>query len=269
MDYPPFAGLFSKIINLLDLDDIQNIKDELSAYKLLVARLKPLSGTDTPDDFEVDIKTALKYYKRLEESLPPYVNAIVSPLPIEALEFKDLNTTEDTDMLSSAMSNIFKSIGGVILDNDKTGTTIFEAQIIADMEIAQATLLPQIQRWINLYFNYVIGDDHAFIKYIDGVSPYTRKNKRKELLESAQNGQASKLEIGILDGKSPLETISMLYLENEVLGLTSKMIPLSTSYTQSGSSIDGTDPITGGAPKKDATELTDEGSSTREGGKNG
>lgn len=267
MDYPPFAGLFSKIINLLDLDDIQNIKDELSAYKLLVARLKPLSGTDTPDDFEVDIKTALKYYKRLEESLPPYVNAIVSPLPIEAIEFKNLNTTEDTDMLSSAMSNIFKSIGGVILDNDKTGSTIFEAQIIADMEIAQATLLPQIQRWINLYFNYVIGTDHAFIKYIDGVSPYTRKNRRKELLESAQNGMPTKLEISILDGKSPLETISQLYFENDVLGLNNKLIPLSTSYTASGTT-GGTDPVTGGAPEKDVTELTDEGSSTREGSKN-
>ena len=210
MDYPPFAGLFSKIINLLDLDEIQSVKDELSAYKLLVARLKPLSGTDTPDDFEVDIQTALKYYNKLAEALPECVNACISPLPIEAVEFKNLNTTEDTDMLSSAMSNIFKSIGGVILDNDKTGATIFKAQIIADMKIAQATLLPQIQRWINLYFNYVIGDDHSLIKYIDGVSPYTREERRKELLESAQNGMPTKLEISILDGKSPLETISQL-----------------------------------------------------------
>ncbi len=268
MDYPPFAGLFSKIINLLDLDEIQNVKDELSAYKLLVARLKPLSGTDTPDDFEVDIKTALKYYNKLAEALPDCVNACISPLPIEPVEFKDLNTTEDTDMLSSAMSNIFKSIGGVILDNDKTGSTIFEAQIIADMEIAQATLLPQIQRWVNLYFNYVIGDDHAFVKYIDGVSPYTRKNRRKELLESAQNGLPTKLEISILDGKSPLETISQLYFENDVLGLNNKLIPLSTSYTVSGTT-GSTDPITGGAPEKDATELTTDGSETREKDKNG
>ena len=269
MDYPPFAGLFSKIINLLDLDEIQSVKDELSAYKLLVARLKPLSGTDTPDDFEVDIATALKYYNKLAEALPECVNACISPLPIEAVEFKNTNNTEDTDMLSSAMSNIFKTIGGVILDNDKTGSTIFEAQITADMKIAQATLLPQIQRWVNLYFNYIIGEQHSLIKYIDGVSPYTKKAKRKELLESAQNGMPTKLEISILDGKSPLETISQLYLENDVLGLVDKFIPLSTSYTQSGSAPTGdTDPINGGAPTKDATELTDEGSSTREGGKN-
>ena len=267
MDYPPFASLFSSIISNIELIDLQASKDELSAYKLLVARLKPLSGTDTPDDFEVDIKTALKYYNRLAESLPDFVNACISPLPIDVVEFKDLNTTETTDMISNSMSNLFKRIGGVILDNTHTGTTVFEAQITADMEIAQATLLPQVERWINLYLNYTIGDGHAKIQYIEGVSPYTRKAKRKELIESAQNG-LPKLKIGILDGNSPLQTLSQLYLE-ECLDLSSRLVPLSTSYTQSGSVVDGTDPVNGGAPKKDADELGDEGSNTREGGKNG
>lgn len=262
MNYPSFASLFEPIINAIDLQALQNAKDELSVYKLLVARLQPLSGTDTPDDFEVDVNTAIKYYNRLSESLPEAIASCISPLPIEAIEFKDLNTTDSTDMISNSLSNLFKHIGGVILDPDKTGTTVYKAKIINEMEIAQSTLLPQVQRWINLYFNYVIGEDHAFVKYIDGVSPYTREDKRKQLLESAQNGMPTKLEISILDGKSPLETTSMLYLENDVLGLTEKLVPLSTSYTKSSS--EAADPVTGGAPTKDSTELTDEGSATRE-----
>lgn len=260
MDYPPFASLFPSIISNIELVDLQDVKDELSAYKLLVARLKPLSGTDQPDDFEVDINTAIKYYNKLAESLPDCVSACISPLPIEAIEFKDLNTTETTDMISTSMSNLFKRIGGITLDNSKTGTTVFEAQIIADMEVGQATLLPQVERWINLYFNYVIGTDHAKIQYIQGVSPYTRKAKRKELLESAQNG-LPKLKIGILDGNSPLETLSQLYLE-ECLSLVDRLVPLSTSYTKSNSD---TDPINGGRPEiDDSTSLTDEGSASRE-----
>ena len=82
------------------------------------------------------------------------------------------------------------------------------------------------------------------------------------MLESAQNGMPTKLEISILDGKSPLETTSMLYLENDVLGLTEKLVPLSTSYTKSSS--DAADPVTGGAPTKDDTSLTDSGAETRE-----
>ena len=182
MDYPPFASLFESIISNIDLQALKTAKDELSAYKLLVARLKPLSGTDSPDDFEVDPATALQYYNKFVAALPECVNACLSPVPIEPIEFKDLNTTDDTDMISSSLSNLFKHVGGVILDNSKTGTTIYEAQIIADMEMAHSTLVPQINRYLNLYFKYVIGDKHAHIKYIDGVCPYTRKAKRKEYI---------------------------------------------------------------------------------------
>lgn len=265
MDYPPFASLFESIISNIDLQALKTAKDELSAYKLLVARLKPLSGTDSPDDFEVDPATALQYYNKFVAALPECVNACLSPVPIEPIEFKDLNTTDDTDMISSSLSNLFKHVGGVILDNSKTGTTIYEAQIIADMEMAHSTLVPQVNRYLNLYFKYVIGDKHAHIKYIEGVCPYTRKAKRKELLESAQNG-FSRMAVGILDGNTSLEQISLLKLE-KALGLVDLMSnPLSTSYTKSDSD---TDPISGGAPTKDTGELTDEGSNSREGGKNG
>lgn len=260
MDYPPFASLFESIISNIDLQALKTAKDELSAYKLLVARLKPLSGTDSPDDFEVDPATALQYYNKFVAALPECVNACLSPVPIEPIEFKDLNTTDDTDMISSSLSNLFKHVGGVILDNSKTGTTIYEAQIIADMEMAHSTLVPQVNRYLNLYFKYVIGDKHAHIKYIEGVCPYTRKAKRKELLESAQNG-FSRMAVGILDGNTSLEQISLLKLE-KALGLVDLMSnPLSTSYTKSGSD---TDPINGGAPTKDVGDLTDEGSNTRE-----
>ena len=260
MDYPPFASLFESIISNIDLQALKTAKDELSAYKLLVARLKPLSGTDSPDDFEVDPATALQYYNKFVAALPECVNACLSPVPIEPIEFKDLNTTDDTDMISSSLSNLFKHVGGVILDNSKTGSTIYEAQIIADMEMAHSTLVPQVNRYLNLYFKYVIGDKHAHIKYIDGVCPYTRKTKRKELLESAQNG-FSRMAVGILDGNTSLEQISLLKLE-KALGLVDLMSnPLSTSYTKSGSD---TDPINGGAPTKDAGDLSDEGSNTRE-----
>lgn len=266
MDYPSFSSLFEAIISNIDLQALKTAKDELSAYKLLVARLKPLTGADEPDDFEVDPDTALKYYNKFVAALPECVNACLSPVPIEPIEFKDLNNTDDTDMISNSISNIFKHIGGVILNSDKSGTTIYEAQIIADMEIAQSTLLPQVQRYLNLYFNYIIGTSHGYFKYIDGVCPYTRRQKRKELVESAQNG-FSRMSIGILDGNTPLEQISLLKLERD-LGLIDLMSnPLSTSYTQSGSQpTTDTDPINGGAPSKNSDDLTDSGSKSKERG---
>jgi hypothetical protein len=262
MDYPPLAALFEHLINLLDLQGIQNVKDTLSIYKLLVARLKPLTGTDEPDDFEVDPETAVKYFNKMLNYLPPEVAAILSPLPIDPIEFNDKNTTQDSDMIAMSSKNLFNSVGGAILGTEYKGSTIYEAKIIEDMEYAQSTLLPQVNKWIDQYFNHIIGTHHATIKYIDGVCPYTRKTKRKELLESAQNGLGNALDIAILDGSSHQETLSRLRL-NQALGINSLLIPLSNSYTQSGNTKD-TDPINGGAPVKDATELTDEGSRSRE-----
>ena len=69
-------------------------------------------------------------------------------------------------MISNSLSNLFKRVGGVILDNSKTGSTIYESQIIADMELAHGTLLPQINKYLNLYFDYIMGEDHPVINYI-------------------------------------------------------------------------------------------------------
>lgn len=266
MDFVPFGGLLEVLINAVDLQSIQAVKDELSAYKLLVARLKPLSGTSDPDDFEIDPDTALKYYNKLAANVPPCVNVVLSPMDIDTIEFKDLNNTDDSDMISNSISNIFKHIGGVILNSDKSGTTIYEAQIIADMKYGQSTLLPQVQRYLNLYFNYTIGTSHGYFKYIDGVCPYNRRQKRKELIESAQNG-LPRMSVGVLDGNTLLEQISMLKLERD-LGLVDLMSnPLNTSYTQSGSQpTSNTDPIKGGAPSKDSDDLTDSGSKSKERG---
>lgn len=253
---PPFIGLFEALIDLIDLQSIQAVKDELSIYKLLVLRLETLSGATIPDDFEVDVDTALDYFNRLADSLPDQVSAAISPLPIETIEFND-DRTKDVNSLSDAQSNLLKMSGGSqVLDNDKSGTTIYEAQILSDTLTALKPLLPQIQSWVNRYLGYVLGD-HAHIKYME-VSPYTKQKKRKELLESGQNGVPVKLALAALDGFNPLETISLDFLENDVLKLHETWIPFQTSYTLSS---DGTQ-------EKDDDDMTDEGLATKEEDKN-
>lgn len=257
--YPPFAPLFEQIIDLVDLQSVQNVKDQLSVYKLLVARLQPLSGTDTPDDFEVDPKTAIEYYNKLKESLPPEVASIISPLPIDTVEFTP-TSTNDVDSISNSTNNLFKNSGGSqILNNEKSGTTITLAQIQMDTQSALKAVIPQIQAWCNIYLKQHLGKEACNVKYFD-VSPYTRTEKKKELLNSAQYGVPTKLAVAALDGFTPLETLSLEYIENDVFELHKTWIPLQSSYTQSGTGSDST----GGAPEKDADELSDEGSKTRE-----
>lgn len=255
---PPLSGLFEPLIDLIDLQSIQAIKDDLSIYKLLVARMEILTNADEPDEFSVDIDTAIEYFNRLAESLPPCVSSVISPLKIEPIEFQS-DQTQDVNRMSDATSNLFKASGGAqILDNNKiAGSTAFEAAVLCDTMMAIKPVLPQIEERMNRYLTFVLGDDHAKLKYFE-VSPYTKSKKKKELMESGERGVPVKLAVAALDGFSPLDTLSMDYLENSVLKLHETWIPFSISYTQSG----GTDPVTGGRPKQD--EVTDEGEKTRQ-----
>lgn len=253
---PPFVALFEPMIDLIDLQSIQKVKDELSIYKLLVARLRPLNGTNIPDDWEVDIDTAIEYYNKFAESLPPAVDAAISPLPIDAIEFKETDTSDD-DMISKSMSNLLKQAGGSqILDNDKSGATIFKAQIIFDTQNALRPVLSQINKWINRYIGYELGDDHAYVKYLP-VSPWTKTDYKDELLSSAQYGVPVKMAVAALDGFDPLEILSMEFLENDCFKLHETWIPLQSTYTQSSNSNEKSD-----------SDMTDEGLDTRDEEKN-
>ena len=230
---PPFVQLFSQIIDLIDLQSIQSVKDELSIYKLLVARMETLSGTDEPDDFAVDVDTAMDYYTKLESNLPECVSSCISPLPIDVIEFKG-NTTEDVDMISNSMSNLFKAAGvAQILDAEHlSGDEAFKAAILADANMALKILLPQIQVWHNHYLqNHV--RNACPIKYIE-VTPSTKETVMAQYAEAAQYGVPVKLAYASLLGLDPLEANSLTYLENDCLGLTENWLPLQSSHTQSG-----------------------------------
>lgn len=254
---PPYLALFESIIDAIDLQSITSVKDELSIYKLLVARLNHMSGSDEPSDFEVDIDTALEYYYKFEAALPDCVSSVISPLPIESIEFKG-TTTDDTDMIANSMSNLFKISGGsMVLNDEKNGATIYRAHIIADMMQALKPLLGQIEKWINRYLQYNLNNP-AIVKYLE-TTPWMKNEKKKEFLESANAGIPVKMAVAALDGFSPLEVLRMQFLENDILSLHSTWIPLQSAYTQSSNK-------TSGGQEKDT--LTTEGENTKEQEKN-
>lgn len=254
LSLPVFLPLFELLISLVDLQGIEAVKDKLSIYKLLVAQMETLSGTNESDDFKVDPDTALEYYYKLCEYLPDEVAACLSPLPLDVIDFKG-TTTDEENALSKSIDNVFKTSGGAqILNSDRiSGATAFKASIICDTEMGISSVLPQIQKWVNRYLTYRLGDGHAKVKYLE-ASPYTKADKKSELLISGQNGVPVKLAVASLDGFSPLECLSMDILENSILKLHDSWIPFSTSYVQSGSVSD--------------KELTDEGDATKDGDKN-
>ena len=258
---PPYSGLFMDLIGLLNLADVQSIADEQQIYKLITATIPLLDGSDVPDDWAVDLDTALSYYRKLEAAVPGYVGTAITPIPLDVLSFSD-DQASDTTKIQKATKEVLNTSGGAQILNSSTisGAEAFRAATRADTELAISSLLGQIQGWTNRMLSYLVSDP-AKVKFFE-VSAYTKDAFKESLQKDLNYGFVSALAINSLNGFSELDTLALNFLEKDVLKLNEKFIPLQTASTQSGSNNEG------GAPEKSDTEISGEGLETRDKEKN-
>lgn len=258
---PPLSGLLEDIINLIDLKGITSVKDEMSIYKLLVAKIDTISGTDEPNDFAIDLNTAVDFYNKMASQLPDYVGAILSPMEITPVTF-DQSATDESNSIAKSSSNLFESAGvSQVMDASKlTGATAVTAALRFDQLYALKPLLTQLEARVNMFLDYVIPDNGMRVKYIP-VSPYFKDEVIKQTTEACTLGLPLKTQLASLMGISPLDMNSMLHLENDILKLQDKMVPMQSTYTQSGNKESG-------GQVKDDGDLSDAGVETRDKEKN-
>lgn len=259
---PPFASLFENLIDLADLQGIMSIKDKLSIYKLLVAKIDTLSNAKEPDDFAIDLNTAVSFYNKMLGIVPEEIGLVLSPMDVTPINFEK-SDTDDVNKISKANSNLWEAASvSQIFDNDKlTGATAVRAAQILDGLFAHNPLLWQIEANVNRFIDIVIPNNGMRIKYIR-VTPYNKDEKIQQIKDAASLGLPVKSQYAALLGMSPLEEYSMSYLENNILKLQdSWMYPLQSSYVQTGENESG-------GQTKDVKDLTDEGDKTRDGDKN-
>lgn len=257
---PPYFSLFNAIISLCDSEELQAVRDEADIYKLLVLEMETIDGAMNPDEFTVDPSTAVGYYNKLVSFLPEYVNAAISPVKITPIEFNQ-DQTSDINYIQNSTAALFNSSGGgqILNSANITTATPWADAMISDGVYATATVRPQLEKWINRWLSYVDAK-HATVKLLD-VTPYTKQAVVKTMKEDATYGLPLKLALNSLNGFSELETLSLNYLEEDCLHLSTKFVPLQSSNTQSGSPSESTEPS--GAPEKDSGELSDSGEAAK------
>jgi len=266
LDYaiPPLSGLFDSIINLVDLQAVQDLKDELEAYKLVWAKIDTISGTKDVDDFEIDLDLANAFYQKLQAAMPENVTVAMSPMALETIDFNS-NNANDVNIISKAYENIINANGGIVLNQNKiTNSASFKLALQFDSMDAMAPV-EQINAWINLWIRNHLGETNMVVEYSD-ISPYFVNDRIDQLLKASQYGLPVKLELASLLNANPVKERGMSFIENALgLAVTSWNSPLVSSNVQSGVSEngDGSD----GRPEKDEP-LSDEGENTSDGNKN-
>lgn len=264
--FPPLAPLLQSIAGLNDIADLQALSDEAAVYKLLLVPMKILAGATDTDQFEISPDLLLKYYEKLVDMLPDYVAA--APIPGEltndnVIDFSTTSADKDIDRVQQSQDTVLTTSGGgaVLNANNITSTAAFNAWLKSETEYAISSLMPQIEGFTNRMLGYDVSGDPAKVSYFE-VSVYTKKDLADDLLQQCQYSFSDRIALQTLYGFSEMETLTMEYLETQVLNLPSIMNhPLSSSFTQTGEEEKGE--VGEGAPTKDPEDLTPEGDRSR------
>ena len=260
MPLPYFLPLFKSLLQLLDTETLIANKNQLQNYKLILNKIPFLKNTEDVDDFAVSLDM-LDYFQTLEEqAVPDNVGVGTTPCDVEVVSFDKSTSTADTDELGKAMNNLFANAGInrlIISSGDSSNANGIKYAIANDLG-KMSIWIRRIQSWLNFFIKKNITEVCA-IEIFD-MTRYNHDDFINEKKESATLG-GSKMDYMISLGNDPLIAINKLRFEIDVLGIEEYLKPLQTSYTQSGNDE-------GGRPQKDEGDLSPEGVSTRDSGKN-
>lgn len=255
--FPPFAGSFDSIFDIDGFKQLRKDKEELGNYMVLTQKLPIREDSQDNNDFMIDKDFMMYFHNQASDTVPENVGVITSPMEIEPIRFD--TDKADRDGVGKATRDFWEGNGTsqLLFSSENNSSAGLTMSIRSDEEIV-FSVLTQIERWLNRYLK---------IKYQDlmfniSILPVTRFNQTemyKMYLEGASYGVPVKSHLSATLGLDPIEMMNMSFLENDLLKITEEWMPLQSSHTMSGDD-NGKD----GAPKKDAKDLTDEGSKSRD-----
>jgi hypothetical protein len=238
---------------LYDIEDYKEIKktaSEIENYKALGLKVpigedgQPLMSQNQMDNF----------YNMISNVLPKNVGLYMTPTEIPEIDFEKDNSS---DTVSEAVADYFNDVGvsSLLFGGDNQSSSSLKISLMADEALAFA-LNRQIERNVNRLLKGLSGTIKFQISILD-VSYYHQKDMHDLYIKDAQYGIPTKTSILASLGFDQPIVDSMCFMENDVLNLVDKFVPLQSSYTSSGG-----DSEDNGRPTSD--DLTDSGEETKE-----
>ncbi|WJV20702.1 hypothetical protein QU593_09830 [Rossellomorea marisflavi] len=253
---PPFTQVFEAIYDIDENKRMRRIKTKMDNYMILTQRIPIDEKKGEANKFLIDLDTAIAFHNKASEALPDEVALVTSPMPIDAIKLERKN--DDYDNVAEAERNYYNAAGvSQLLFNGANATsTSLSKSVVTDEQIV-FMCLQQFERWVNRKLKQTGKGKYKFrVKFLE-TTRFNVNEVRDSFLKAAQYGMPVKSALAATLGLTPSNLVSMAYLENELLGLPDKLIPLSSAHTLSGK--DGA-----GAPMKSDDEISESGEKTRE-----
>lgn len=250
---PPFAGILREIYDLEDYKQLKKTKEELENYAILVMTL----GVDDQGNWQMDLEKAKEFWRNLDGVLPEEIGSVLSPMPINKISFERTHAG-DVDTIADAEDALFSAAGvsSLLFNNPKASANALLLSIKADQALTYS-IVKSIECMVNRFIHR-----HGFGKYFKvtflDVSPFNRKEAGDAYLKACQYGFPMASYYCASQGLMQDEMDCMNFLEDDVLGIKARFIPLQSSSTQSAMTEDV------GRPTSDMEDLTEAGEVTRE-----
>ncbi len=236
---PTYVSLFPDLFDLADAKTKRMVGRIVENYKML--HLKMPIG-DKRNEFLIDPKLLHDvYFYDASDVIPEEMGIIMNPMDAKVIDFSsNLDKGDDVakvynDVLNGAgvSTNLFNTSAQAVEGLDYS--------IKVDVAV-NSFILDQIEDWVNAYLkNNGLGDLFKFELY--DVTRFDRDKRIKEQLELGKYGFPNKLKTLYMSGLKPLELMATMDFENNVLGLATSFIPLSSSHTLSGTAKELKDEI--------------------------
>lgn len=255
LDYliPPFAGLFESVFDIEDYKALRKDRQEISNYKVLIQKLPIREDSDDNNDFLIDYDNMMMFHNKAAQSLPDQVALITTPMEIKDIDFE--KDSADVDNVEKSTRDFWGGggVNGTLFSSDKAGSVGLEASIKTDEEIV-FDVLRQIERWINRRLKFFMSNVNFRVNMLN-ITIFNKEEVFDSAFSASQFGYPTKMLALAALGFSPSAAVNMTLLENDILGLVDKFIPLQSAHTDTGET---------GAPTKKKKDLSDEGAKARD-----
>jgi len=229
--YPvvPFTGAMTSVFDIEDYKALAKSKTEMDNYKILGLEIP----TDENGEYKLLESDIVDYYQNLCNVLPDNIGAFVSPMKVNEFSFEK-TANKNSDKIAEAQRNFWNDVGisSLLFGGDTQNKDIMKYSINSD-EAIMFSFIRQVERNINIFLKQLSGTQKFKITFID-ASIYNKNDNFNQALKAAQHGLPTVSQLFALMGYEPYDLQGMNYLEDEVLKLKEKLIPLSSSFTQTG-----------------------------------
>ena len=250
---PPFAGILREIYDLEDYRQLKLTKTQLENYAMLVMKL----GINNDGEWTMDFDMAKDFWRNLDNVLPEEVGSVLSPMDINKISFEKSNTG-DTNTIADAEERLFSAAGvsSLLFNNEKASSNALLLSIKADQSITFG-IVKSLEGVLNRYIQSKSYGKNFKTTFLD-CSPFNRKDLGDAYLKACQYGFPMVSYYCASQGMSQDEVDYMNFLEDDILGLKQRFVPVQSSNTQSGTAGDA------GRPEEDLGDLGESGEITRE-----